>query len=272
MTNQIIEDYKKELDLLRNNASEFEKYRFHLDEVTHRDINQHNRFTIGIGLFNDLRVPDDYGLVEKLLEEEIKHRNSQSINYNYEVIYMYFYFLSEFDNIEDIWKFASFKFDGTMDSDSGFETEFFLTYGKEKLMTYLKQANHALKEQILKKVRDMDDEDGERYREGQVAYFGLKAPIQNPLNFYQFIQHKTLFERVYKSWKSTIDLNDARNAYDNIHYAEFLGDEESIQAAIIQYYKTEPSDWLAKEYFQKLPFKVRCQYHFQKIKSRLQLA
>jgi hypothetical protein len=71
------------------------------------------------------------------------------------------------------------KFDGTMDADAGFETRFFVTYGKERLRDYLNGSSHELKEKIEKKIfaheSDYSDKSGRRYQVGQIAFFLKKT-------------------------------------------------------------------------------------------------
>src|SRR5690349_5078828 len=146
MIEKIINGYIADLKQLRENEAEFERYTFKLSIDGKRDENQLNRQRIAVGLLNDLNIPEDYKLVKRLIVEEVKHRQAATENYQYDVIYLYYYLLSEFGEIEDIWDFAALKFDGTMDSDSGFETGFFLTYGKENLREFLKSSTHKLKD------------------------------------------------------------------------------------------------------------------------------
>lgn len=268
MTEKTIQKYIDKLNKLRNDVAAFEEYRFHYDPKLEKDINQQKRYLIGIGLFNDLKIPEDYKLVKRLLAEEIKHRNSNANDYEYEVIYMYFYLISEFKQLDDIWEFAKFKFNGTMDADTGFETIHFLAYGKENLKAYLDQSNHELKGKILKKVfgkNEYSDEDGTLYRESMIAYFDFKSPINNPLKFYKLLGDKKSFQEAYDQWKSNSDLSFPNYAYKNIEHIEYIGNPLQIEQAILDYYATAPQNDRAKEQFRRLPFKTRLNYRFSKI-------
>lgn len=187
IVDEIIKKYCDRLEKLRTDDTQFDKYKFKLSEDGRKDINQFRRFSIGIGLFNNLKIPNDHTIVKRLFQEERKHRDAQTENYEYETIYMYGYFLSKFGNLEDIWEFAELKFDGSMDADCGFDTGFFLTYGKENLRQYLKNSTHKLKEKVERKIfkyeSNYSDEDGVIYQESQIIYFDLKKPVSEPSLF-----------------------------------------------------------------------------------------
>lgn len=246
MIQELIQKYIEKLNKLRANEEEFKNYEFTLSKDKKQDENQKNRFRIGVGLFNDLQIPEDYSIVKRLFEEELKHRNAKTENYDFEVIYMYCYFLSEFGKIEDVWQFAELKFDGSMDADLGFDTGFFLTFGKEELRHYLNKSTHRLKEKIQQKIFSNEswftDENGMEYKENQISYFGLKEPILNPIDFYMFLDEKELFKAELNKWKSKHDLCDILNANAYINYAEYLGDEDEIYKAMNNYKKNSTDD------------------------------
>lgn len=252
MVEKIIHKYIQDLNRLREDEREFKKYTYTLSEDGKRDLNQFNRFTIGVGLFNDLRVPDDYSIVRRLFEEEVKHRHANTDNYDFEVIYMYCYFLSEFGVIEDIWDFAALKFDGTMDADSGFETGFFLTYGKEKLRHYVTSSNHRLQTRIIETVFSDEtlysEDSGKAYKEQQIAYLGLKKPVGIPLGFYMRLHEKEYFKAAFETWKSETDLTDKRNAYEYVNFAEYLGEEGEIRSAMENHVRVNPRSWMSDKY------------------------
>lgn len=87
MIEDIINTYIKNLRRLRENEAAFEHYAFKRSDDGKRDENQLNRQRIGVGLLNDLKVPDDYHIVKMLIEEERRHRVSNTENYEYDVIY-----------------------------------------------------------------------------------------------------------------------------------------------------------------------------------------
>jgi hypothetical protein len=256
MIETIIDKYMNDLKRLREYEVEFKQYEFELSDDMRNDVNQLNRLRVAIGLLNDIKIPDDYNLVKRLLNEEIKHRTSSTQNYQFEVVYLYFYLLSEFKNIADIWDFATLKFDGTMDADSGFETGFFLTYGKENLRYYLQNSTHVLKDKVYDKVyyneSIFSDKDGQAYKDQQKAYFGLIKPLQNVPGNYFWIQEKDGYNEAFINWKENADLSDQRIAYDYVIYSEYLENEEEIEKAMRNYIKIDPKSWLAKGYKKNL--------------------
>jgi hypothetical protein len=252
MIEDIINTYINNLRRLRENEAEFEHYVFKRSDDGKRDENQLNRQRIGVGLLNDLKVPDDYHIVKRLMEEELRQRTSKTENYEFDVIYLYYYLLSEFGVIEDIWDFAALKFDGTMDSDTGFETGFFLTYGAENLRQFLQNSSHKLKDKIYDKVIYEDaacsDKDGQAYKEQQKAYFGLKKPLDDDPGNYLWIREYTGFGASFSNWKRTTDLSNAWNAERYVRFSEYLGDEAEIEIAMKNYIKVSPQSWSAKNY------------------------
>ena len=258
--NKIIDKYIDELQQLRKDPLKLSSYSFILDPLTHEDINQEKRYLLGVGLFNDLHIDKDYELVRSLLDEEIKQRNAGTANYNKDVIHMYFYFLSQFKNINDIWTFAEFKYGGTFKDEFSFDTGFFLVYGKEKLKTYLKKSDHRLKEKVYQSVfghAKYSNIDGIFYQKTQIRYFGFKIPIPNPLEFYQTLKEWDLYAMEYQKWTEDNDITDPQIAYDNIQYAGFLKDDRKREEAILNYYFSVPDGWLANEYLKELSPKTK---------------
>ena len=248
----VIGKYIKKLDKLRVDEKEMDNYRFKLSKDKKKDINQSNRAALGIILYNYLKIPDDYLMIKTLFEEEIKHRNSKTENYEYEDIYMYAFLLSEFKKIEDIWPYAALKFDGSMDSDMGFEIGFFLTYGKENLRKYLSTSQHPLKKKIEDKIFDNEsiysDETGEEYRQQQIAYFDFRKPISDPLYFYKWVNEKEYFKAEFLNWRAKTNLSAYQNAYNYVVYAKYLGEEEELIKAMENYIAVKPDDRLSTEY------------------------
>jgi len=268
MIEQIINRYIEDLQRLRDDEVEFERYEFKLSNDGKKDENQLNRQRIGVGLSNDLKIPDDYGIVKRLIEEETRHRLSNTENYEFEVIYLYYYLLSQFGVIEDIWNFSELKFDGTMDADSGFETGFFLTYGKENLRSFLRKSSHKLRDKIYNKVffdeTAFSDSDGQSYIEQQRAYFGLAEPLKDEPGNYLWIREKQGFEECFRDWKKSTDLSDEWNAHEYVRFSEYLGDENEIELAMINFVNISPKSWSAEKYKKQLRRKKISQT-FQKI-------
>ncbi len=273
MIDNILDKYLEDLQALRENEAAFERYKFKLSEDKKRDENQINRLRIGIGLLNDLKIPEDYDLVKKLIEQEVRRKTTNTKNDTYDVLYLYYYLLSEFKVIEDIWDYAALKFDGTMDADMGFETGFFSTYGKENLRLLLQNSSHRLKDKIYNKIfyeeTAYSDQDGAAYKEQQLAYFGLKRPLKNVPGKYMWIQEKEGFREALNEWISNTDLSDGWNAGDYVTYAAYLGDETEIETAMKNYLKVSPKSWSATQYKRALRTK-RIKKVLQKVSSWFQ--
>lgn len=256
MIEAIIHSYIADLRQLRKHEAAFERYAFTLSADKKNDVNQLNRLRIGVGLLNDLIIPDDHTLVKRLIREEVIHRNAGTENYGFEVIYLLYYLLSEFGVIEDIWDFAALKFDGTMDADSGFETGFFLTYGKENLRRFLQRSSHKLKDKIYHRIffdeTAYSNKDGQAYKDQQAAYFGLKLPLTDEPRDYLWIQEKKGFPESFDNWKKSTDLSDEWNARNYVQYAEYLGDENEIERAMQNYITAFPTTWSASQYKKQL--------------------
>jgi hypothetical protein len=252
MIERIINRYIENVERLRESAVEIERYEFKLSADGKRDENQLNRLRIAVGLLNDLKIPDDYGIIKRLLSEQVKQISARIENDEFDVIYLLYYLISEFEVIEDIWGFAELKFDGTMDSDSGFETGFFLTYGKENLRYFLQNSTHKLKDKIHNKVfsneAEYSDSDGQRYKEQQKAYFGLTKPLKDEPGNYLWIREKEGFEESFRKWKESTDLSNEWNAHAYIRFSEYLGDDDEIEKAMINFANINPKDWLSEKY------------------------
>jgi hypothetical protein len=66
MIERIINRYIENVERLRESAVEIERYEFKLSADGKRDENQLNRLRIAVGLLNDLKIPDDYGIIKGL--------------------------------------------------------------------------------------------------------------------------------------------------------------------------------------------------------------
>ncbi len=256
MIEKIINSYIEDLQRLRESEVEFERYDFKLSEDGKKDENQLNRQRIGVGLLNDLKIPNDYNIVKRLIREETRHKLSNTENYDYEVIYLYYYLLSQFGVIEDVWSFAALKFDGTMDADSGFETGFFLTYGKDNLRRFLQETPHNLRDKIYRKIFSdetaFSDSDGQAYKEQQRAYFGFIKPLKDEPAKYLWLREKDGFEESFRKWKKNTDLTNEWNALDYVRFSEYFGDENEIEKAITNLVKTNPKSYFAEKYRKQL--------------------
>ena len=140
--------YKDELEKLRSDRTLLTGYS--IDSATDNNRNQIKRNRILIGLYNDCQ-PSDYAIAKFLFceEKELRKSDQDVDEYEVEVLYLAAFILTKFDKVEDIWTFIDSK---TTDFDSsiGFDTEYLLSYGIDKVKRYLIDSNHPNKELALK--------------------------------------------------------------------------------------------------------------------------
>lgn len=140
--------YRDELEKLRSDRTLLTDYS--IDSSTDSNANQIKRNRILIGLYNDCQT-SDYDIAKFLFNEEKALRKSAQVveEYEVEVLYLAAFILTKFDRVEDIWSFIDSK---TTDFDSsiGFDTEYLLSFGIDKVKKYLTDSNHPNKELALK--------------------------------------------------------------------------------------------------------------------------
>ncbi len=245
----LVDKYITELTVLRI-KKDFSKYNVKIE--LNEDINQIHRYRIGVGLFNSLNIESDYQIVKHLFSEQINCMKINPQNFDHEILNMYFFFISEFKIMDDIWDYAELKFAGDMDSDLGFDTEFFLAYGKENIRNYLKSSTHKLKDTIYSKIFShelaYDDNSGRDYRINKISFFGLKKPITDNLHFCSTLNERECFIEEFKKWKQQIDLSNFRTAYDYVNYSKFTEDNNEICEALNKFINNHPDHWMTKDY------------------------
>jgi len=245
---ELINSYKNDLVALRE-TGDYSKYVVKI--INDIDENQINRYRLGAALFNHLNIEKDYIIVSIILNEQLKSGESQPNNWDHEILYMYFYFISRFSILEDIWKYAELKF-SDWDSDTGFDTEFFLTYGKDKLMLYLSNIAHPLKERLIDRINSFEDSDAQSYEINKISFFGFKLPIENELHACQTLQERELFKLKFSKYKDNLDLTNFRKAYDYVNYAKYTLDNKEIKIALTKFIDNHPTDSSTKQYIKEL--------------------
>lgn len=135
------EKYRNNLNDLRHNLGLLSN--FSIDSAKNKNWNQINRNRILIALYNDWKS-SDYEIVDFIFNEEKKLRQSnlEFENYEVDVLYLAAFILTKFNKIEDIWKFIDSK---TTDFDSsiGFDTEYLLSFGVNRVINYLKEDQNS---------------------------------------------------------------------------------------------------------------------------------
>jgi hypothetical protein len=202
---KIEEKYRNQLKNLRDNIHLLSNYS--IDSAENKNWNQINRNRILIALFNDWKS-SDYEIVDFLFNEEKKLRQSnlETDKYEVDVLYLASYILTKFNNIEDIWKFIDSK---TTDFDSsiGFDTEYLLSFGVERLINYLKETKNPNKELVIKLIGNnslkpnFTQEEIDEWKIFKHQYFSVfEFPIKDEIDFsFQAKEYEHL-ENIFPNW------------------------------------------------------------------------
>lgn len=218
---------------------------------------QKMRYKIGVGLFNELKIPDDYEFVSFLFDQETKLRKSEIENQEPDVLYLYAYFLSRFKNIDDIWKFLDVKYID-FDSEIGFDTNYFLTFKVSDVSKLLKETNHKKKDLLIKTLGiekediNFDEEEFQRWEHGKVEYYDFVKPVKRPLKFYRLFEEKELFKSELKRWIEENELDDRNASYELIHFAEYAEDKELLIKALESYLRFDEQGFLHDKFSREL--------------------
>jgi hypothetical protein len=222
------------------------------------EINKQNeRYKLGVGLFNDLNLNEDYEFVSFMFDQELQLRKSNIENQNPDVLDLYAFFLSRFKQIEDVWKFLEAKYID-FDSRIGFDTYYFITFGIDEIYRYASETQNEKKDLLVKtigtKKEDIhyDQEEFEHWEKGKYEYFDFVKPIKRPLNFYQLFNHKEIYKEEFAEWLKVNEFNDERSAYDCIHMAEYAEDKETLIKAIQIYLKHNKEGFLHDTFKKRL--------------------
>jgi hypothetical protein len=142
--------YRDELKVLRSNPKLLSNYS--INSAEDKNLNQIKRNRILIGLYNDCKS-SDYEIADFIFNEEktLRKSNVEVEKYEVEVLYLSAFILTKFNRVDDIWKFIDSK---TTDFDSsiGFDTEYLLSFGVDRVFKYLEQTDHPNKELGIKLV------------------------------------------------------------------------------------------------------------------------
>lgn len=234
---QIIEQYKRQLDLVRQNLSLLENYRFDKDAGIS---NHFERLRLNIAMYNDFRE-SDYEIAKFLFEEEIKWRDvpwGEGLGGEVDNLYFSAFLLILFKRPEVVWLFIKCK---TIDFDSGigFDGEYLVAAaGVEGTFAYLETTVHALKAHVLGWIgKDVDEchyvqEDIDAWVDFKVNYFDCyRYPVKDELWFLYSTNEKELFKDKFPSW-----LKEKQWTADDVWmfhvYAEYVGDKKlQVKAA-----------------------------------------
>lgn len=252
----LIDRYIRKLEEIRNasNWSSLEYVGVDEEEELRR---QKERYKIGVGLFNNLLIPEDYDLVSFLFDQEINLRKSKVKNQEADVLYLYAYFLSRFKKIDDVWKFVDAKY---IDFDTviGFDTNYFFTFGLIEIYHLATNTDHKKRDLLVKAIGKRredtfyDADEFQKWEEGRVEYYDFVKPIKNSLNFYRIFDEKYLFKTEFKKWMKKIDLDDKRMSYKCIHLAKYAEDKEALITSIETYLRYDKEGFLHDKFRREL--------------------
>jgi len=197
----LIEKYKTELDLVRQNSKLLDNYRFDKDAINSKHF---DRLRLNIAIYNDLKQAD-YEIVKFLFTEEKEWRKYAKDG---EVDNLYFcaYILTLFNSPEIIWLFFEAK-NIDFDSGIGFDGEYLVSVGIKETYQYLKTVDNPLKSELLKYIGETEEscnysqEDIDDWKESKKSYFrSYKFPIQDELYFLYSTNERERFLTRLPEW------------------------------------------------------------------------
>lgn len=197
----VIEKYKTELDLVRQNSKLLDNYRFDKDTINSKHF---DRLRLNIAIYNDLKQTD-YKIVKLLFTEEKEWRKYGKDG---EVDNLYFcaFILTLFNSPEIIWLFFEAK-NIDFDSGIGFDGEYLVSLGIKETYQYLKTVDNPLKTELLKYIGETEEscnysqQDIDDWKENKKSYFrNYKFPIQDELHFLYSTNERELFLTKLSDW------------------------------------------------------------------------
>ncbi len=197
----VVDKYKTELDLVRQNPQLLYNYRFDKDAI---DSKHYERLRLNIAIYNDLKQTD-YEIVKYLFTEEKEWRKYGKDG---EVDNLYFcaFILALFNLPETVWLFFETK-NIDFDSGIGFDGEYLVSAGIKESYQYLKTADNQEKKELLQYIGEAEDsciysqEDIDDWKEHKKSYFRCyKFPIQDQLYFLYSTNERELFLKKLPEW------------------------------------------------------------------------
>ena len=199
--------YVNELEGLRSNLNLLSEYS--IDSAVDNNRNQIKRNRILIALYNDCK-PSDYEIADFIFNEETILRKSDLkvvVDYEVDVLYLSAFILTKFDKIEDIWKFINAK-ETDFDSSIGFDTEYLLSFGVDRVFEYLENIEHSNKELVQGIIGENRtdswflQEEIDDWKKHKQAYFRVfEFPIKDEIEFlYQAKEYEHLKSLIPK-WR-----------------------------------------------------------------------
>jgi len=245
----VIEKYKNELDLVRQNPKLLDNYRFDKDAMNSKHF---ERLRLNIAIYNDLK-PTDYEIVKCLFAEEKEWRKYGKSG---EVDNLYFcaFILTHFHLPEIVWLFLETK-NIDFDSGIGFDGEYLVSAGIKETYQYLKTADNPRKTELGKYIGEGEESciysqtDIDEWKEEKKSYFrNYKLPIRDELYFLYSTNERELFLKKLPEW-----INQERSwTHDELGlyrtYAKYADDKASEIEAFKLTLKKNDKDFLTEIY------------------------
>ncbi|WP_338791876.1 hypothetical protein [Bernardetia sp. MNP-M8] len=258
---QLEQTYRDELELLRSNLNLLSEYS--IDSAVDNNRNQIKRNRILIGLYNDCK-PSDYKIADFIFNEETILRKSDLkvvVDYEVDVLYLSAFILTKFDKVEDIWKFINAK-ETDFDSSIGFDTEYLLSFGVDRVFEYLENTEHQNKELVKSAIGENStdswflQEEINDWKKHKHEYFKVfEFPIKDEINFlYQAKEYEYLKSLIPKWSLEKSNWTEEQNlTYITIDRDLQI---EDFHLEVLKHYNETFNNSERKKEFQKKIFKL----------------
>jgi len=249
----VVENYKTELDLVRQNPKLLDNYRFDDDAI---DSKHFDRLRLNIAIYNDLKQTD-YEIVKYLFAEE-KEWRKYGKDGDVDNLYFCAFILTLFNSPETVWLFLEAK-NIDFDSGIGFDGEYLVSAGIKETYQYIETAYNPKKTELLKYIGEAEESciysqiDIDDWKEEKTFYFkSYKLPIQDELYFLYSTNERELFLKKLPEW-----INQERAwTYEELSlyrtYAKYANDKFLEIEAFKLTLKKNDKDFLTEEYNQQL--------------------
>jgi hypothetical protein len=198
---QLIEKYKKQLELVRQNPNLLDKYRFDKGAISS---NHFERLRLNIAIYNGFK-PSDFEIAKFLFTEEYRWRKDAKDG-EADNLYFSAFILTLFKRPEIVWLFFDTK-NIDFDSGIGFDGEYLVAAGIEQTYKYLATANYIQKQELLKYIGESFDtcnysqEEIDNWIKFKREYFkSYSYPISDELYFLYSTNEKELFKAKFPEW------------------------------------------------------------------------
>ncbi len=249
---QLTEKYKNQLDLVRQNPSLLDNYRFEKDSVSS---NHFERLRLNIAIYNDFK-PSDFEISKFLFIEENKWRKD-AIDGEVDNLYFSAFILTLFKRAEIVWLLFESKYID-FDSSIGFDGEYLVGAGIKETYEYLKTVENLDKQDLLNYIGETVEkccytqEEIENWKLYKKQYFGCYTyPLVDELYFLYATNEKDLFIKKLSEWVN----QDREWTFENLSlfrlYAKYSGDKP-LQIKASELSVENDKDFLNDSYKQEL--------------------